>query len=113
MAKKISLSEKTNLTLFERILIPSVLSGKEGDYATVIVVMDLKKKVELTQKELTDYNVKFGDKQIAWNLGKKKDEFSFEFTTLEKLELKLALTKMNESKKLTEEFIPLFEKFAK
>lgn len=100
------------LTLLERILIPSILK-KEADFKTLIINKDLTGKVGLTQEELKKFGVTFNEKGLSWNEKGINAKFDYEFTEFERLELKLALTKLDEDKKLTIDHLSLYEKFAK
>ena len=109
MAK--TLKTTTALTLLERIIIPCILK-KEADYKTLIINKDLSQKVSLTQIELKKFEVKVSEGGgLQWNAKGVDALFDIDFTDMEKLELKLALTKLDEDKKLTPEFISLYEKF--
>ncbi len=114
MAKKIEIT--TDLTLLERILIPGILR-QEGKYESLIVIKDLKKKVGLTQDEVKKYDIKTigegKESRLSWNEKGAKAKFPYTFTELEKLELKLALKKLNDEEKLNADLIPTYEKFVK
>lgn len=111
MAKTLKLT--TKLTLLERIILPNILK-KEADYKTLIINKDIKGKCDLTQKEIKDFDVQATPNGgLAWNEKGAKALFDIEFTEMEKLEIKLALTKLDEDKKLTSEFVNLYELFVK
>lgn len=109
MAKK---TDTIGLTTLERILIPNILK-KESDYKSLIVTSDLKKKVQLTQDEIKKFELRTEGQSLVWNEKGAKSIVQYELTEFEKLEIKLALQKLDEEKKLSAELISLYEKFAK
>ena len=107
------LKSTTKLTLLERVILPNILK-KETDYKTLIINKDIDGKCKLTQDEIKKYEMKVNDQGgLSWNEAGAKKEFEIEFTKMEKLEIKLALQKLDEDKKLTVEFVGLYEKFVK
>jgi len=102
----------TGLTVLERILIPNILK-KESDYKSLIVTNDLKKKVQLTQDEIKKFELRTEGQSLVWNEKGSKCITQYSFTEFEKLEIKLALQKLDEEKKLSVELISLYEKFVK
>jgi len=103
---------KTGLTLLERIMIPTILK-KETDYKSAIVIRDLKTKVALTQKEFKDFDVKAAPTGLTWNEKGVKSIVLFDLTDFERTELREALKKLNDEKKLSIDHISLYEKFVK
>lgn len=110
MAKTIK--NTTTLTLLDRVVLRGILK-KEADYKTLILNKDINKKVELTQEELKKYDVQFNGQSLQWN--KKGADATFEilFSEFEKIEIVAALKKLDEDKKLTQEFLNLYETFVK
>lgn len=107
------LKTTTSLTLIERILIPGILK-KEGDFKSLIINKDIQSKVSVTQGELKKFEIKVLENgSIQWNEKGTKSTVEIALTDMEKLEIKLALQKLDEDKKLGYEHISLFEKFAK
>lgn len=101
------------LTLLERVILPSILK-KEADYKTLIINKDVQKKIEVTQEEVKKYEIKATeDRGLNWNQKGLAAKFEYDFTEMEKLEIKLALTKMDEEKKLTSDYVSLYDKFVK
>lgn len=100
------------LTLLDRLLLPGIFP-KEGNMKELIIRKDLKKKIVFTQEELTKYGIDFKGEQILWNQEGAEAKFKYKFSDLEKAEVVSALTKMDEEKKLTEEFMDLYDKFIK
>lgn len=114
-AKKIN-SKSVTLSLKERITISSILP-MEGEYNFFIIKKDILKKTAVTQEELKKYDIKTvnqnGMDMLSWNAKGEKEKFNIEFTDLEKNEIKLALTKLSDGKKLTEHMVSLYELFVK
>lgn len=102
----------TGLTTLERILIPSILR-KESDYKSLIVTNDLKKKVQLTQDEIKKFELRTEGQSLVWNEKGAKSIIEYDLTEFEKLEIKLALQKLDQEKKLSSELISLYDKFVK
>lgn len=98
------------LTLLEKITIPSLLK-KEGDFKTIILNKDILEKVKISQDELKEFDIKASEKSLTWNEKGVNAEFEIEFTDFEKLEIKLALQKLDEEKKITIDYTSLYEKF--
>ena len=114
MAKSIS-KNKTKLSLLDRIIIKGLVSAKESDFASLIVVKDLIAKIEITQDEIKKFEIKqVGEGQnasIVWNAKGSNAVFEYDFTELERMEIKLALQKISDEKKLNLSLLPLYEKF--
>ena len=100
------------LNLLDRIVLPSILK-KEADYKTLILNKDINGKVQLTQAELKKYGVEFNGTQMFWNEAGKNAKFEIEFSEFEKIEIQAALKKLDEDKKLTAEYLNLYELFVK
>lgn len=104
------MATKVKVTLLDRLMIPSVLK-KEGNYSQMIINKDIRKKCELTQKELKDFEiVEFGP-QIRWNEKGAKTTFTIEFTDLEIKEISDSLKKLDEEKKITEDMVSIYKLF--
>jgi hypothetical protein len=106
-------NEKQILSLLERILIGALPLKNEGSYVSLIVVKDLRAKVAITQDEIKKYELKAGEKNLTWNQKGAEAKFTYEFTELEKLEIKLSLEKLDKENSLTTEHLSLYEKFVK
>lgn len=107
-------STQHKLTLVDRILIQQLLQAK-GSYTQLIVRDEIKRKVQLTQDEITNYQVKTDDKTgfINWNKLGADALNNFAITELEKIELSSALKELDTKKELTAEMLPLYKKFCK
>ncbi len=102
----------TTLNLLDRIVLPSILK-KEADYKTLILNKDINGKVQLSQAELKKYNIEFKGSQIFWNEAGDKAKFEIDFSEFEKIEIQAALKKLDDEKKLTAEYLNLYELFVK
>ena len=103
--------KKVSIKLLDKIMLPSILK-KEANYETMIINLDIKKKVEVTQDELLKYNIKsLENGGLTWNKEGSEAEFELEFTEMEASKIKEALKELNDSNKLTEELINLYKIF--
>lgn len=99
------------LTLVQRFLILDLLSANRGDYKTMVITKDLTKKIEVTQKEIEKFEVKFEGSLMKWNKKKTPENFTYAFTELEMNEVKLCLKKQNDNKNLTMQSMELIDAF--
>ncbi len=108
--------DKIKLNLGERIAISTMLP-LEGNYTFHVIKKDLLKKIGVSQEEIEKYKIKenFGeDKKISWltwNDKGIKASFEYEFTELEKNEIKLSLIKVSEDNKLMDNLVNIYEIF--
>jgi hypothetical protein len=103
------------LTLSDRINLPSILK-EEGNYEFLIIKKSIKNKVAVSELELEKYNIKTvsdGEQKswITWNKEGAEAKFNYDFSELEKNEIKLALKKLSEDNKLNDVTLSLYEKF--
>lgn len=98
------------LNLPKRISLLSYLP-KEGKFETLIVIKDIKNKIEITQDEITEYEIKSVENSIFWNDAGATSEIEVAFTELEKLEISKTLKKLSEEEKLRMEDVELYEMF--
>jgi hypothetical protein len=109
MAKKVTFLQ-TQLQIPERIHLIGLLPN-QGGFTQLIILKDLKKKLEFTQKELEDYDIKDvpqpnGLSSISYNLKKLNGKkFSFTFTSAEELQLKSAMQTAIDKKQLPAQLI--------
>lgn len=97
------------LTVKERILIVSILP-KESDFVTQKIVRDLKDLVGLSETDWKNYEIiQTPEGQVRWNPSK---DTGAEFTLGDKAQdiIKGALKELDKQKKVTEDFISLFDK---
>jgi hypothetical protein len=103
---------KFSLSLKDRIILPSLFNGKQGSFTEVIIIRDIKKKVDITQEEVKKFEIiPLANGALGWNVEGQKSEFEYEFTDLEVNEIKLALKEINDKKLVTEDHIHLFDVF--
>jgi len=101
---------KVNVGLTHRVHLISTLPV-EGDFISLTIKKDILEKVNLTQKEITDWEIKFlGDGRITWNADKVK-KIEIQFTDVETEMIKSILTNLNNEKKLTEQSYELYDMF--
>lgn len=99
------------LKLLDRIVLLQILPS-EGNMKTLTINRDLKKKLELKQKEYTDYNIQIDESgRVAWNEKGIKASFEYNFSALEENEIKLALQQKDRDKKMTQDMLGLCELF--
>jgi hypothetical protein len=100
-----------NLKLLDRFLLLKALP-KEGSYASLKIVQDLKLKLALTEEEFKEFEVKEEDGNIAWNPEK---DLGKEIPIGEKATdiIVMSLKKRDKDGALTEQEIPVYEKFVK
>jgi hypothetical protein len=99
------------LKLLDRLLLLKALP-KEGSYASLKIVQDLKLKFALSEEEFKEYEVKENDRSIEWNPEK---DLGKEILIGEKATdiIVMALKKRDRDGELTEQEIPVYEKFIK
>jgi len=97
-----------NFTVLERILLLNVLP-KEGNVVTIRIIRDLTKHLGLTEEELKKVNLRVEEAKVEWDdttyvadipVGEKALDIIVE-----------AVSKMDKEKKLTEQYLPLYERF--
>ena len=99
------------LTVKERIVFAS-LFPKNYNLVEGTLIKDIKKKVEMTQEELKDYEVKSLGNQITWNADKTKEK-DIVFTDMEIDFLKERIKELDKEKKLSDDNIDLAQKINK
>lgn len=99
------------LSLLDKLIFPSILK-KEGSFEDMIIVKDIKKKINITQDEVKEYNLQsLNTGGIIFNEKGSEAKFEIEFTELETKMIKEGLKKLEEDKKLTEDHLDLYKKF--
>lgn len=114
MAKSTA-EKKTSLSLSDRINLPSIFAS-EGSYEFLIIKKSIIDKVAIKESEVSKYEIKTiteGERKgwIQWNKEGLDAKFDYDFSELEKNEIKLALKKLSEDKKLNDVTLSLYEKF--
>ena len=99
------------LKLLDRFLLLKALP-REGGYATLKIVQKLRLDLALTEKEFKEYEVKEDDGNITWNPDK---DLGKEIPIGEKANdiIVMSLKKRDKDGNLTEQEIPVYEKFIK
>jgi rRNA maturation endonuclease Nob1 len=105
---------KVKLGVLERINLMNILPI-EGDVLTLKVMQEAKNKLAFTEAELKKFEIRKtqinpGQININWN-HKKDIGDSIELSETVCQIIKEKLIKLNTEKKLTEHFLPLYEKF--
>lgn len=99
------------LKLLDRLLLLKALP-KEGSYASLKIVQDLKLKLALSEEEFKEFEVKEEEGNIVWNPEK---DLGKEIPIGEKATdiIVMALKKRDRDGELTEQEISVYEKFIK
>jgi hypothetical protein len=97
------------LRLLDRLLLLKALP-KEGSYASLKIVQDLKLHLALTEEEYKELEVKESSGSIEWNPDK---DIPKEIAIGEKASdiIVMSLKKRDKDGELTEQEIPVYEKF--
>lgn len=99
------------IKLLDRIILINLLP-QEGKFESLIIREELIEKLQLTQDELEKYKIKTNeDNHLIWE--DTKDEFEYEFTTLETNAIKDQLKKLNKEEKLTAGHMNIYKLFIK
>ena len=97
------------LTVRERLILQSVLP-QEGDFLTLKILRNLQEDLSFTEEEIATYKFVQSDGKVTWD---NKVEQSKEVEVGKKANdiIILALSKLNEQKKLRMEHFDLYERF--
>lgn len=97
------------LTVKERLLAVQVLP-KEGDIFTQRIVRDLRAKLGLSEEDWKTYDIKNEGGRVVWNPDK---DLGIEYAFGEKATALIvdALKDLNKQKKITEDYLSLYDKF--
>lgn len=87
------------IKLIERILLLNAFP-MEGKITSLIIIKDLKEKIEIKQDEIKKYDIKHVENGITINEVGNKKVFDYFLTELEKTEVKGLLTKLSNESKL-------------
>ena len=97
------------LTVKDRILIVQALP-KEGDVFTQRIIRDLRSKLGLSEGDWKTYDVKTDNGRVFWNPAKDIGvEYNFGEKALEII--KESLRDLDKMKKVSEDLLPLFDRF--
>lgn len=98
------------LNIINRLQLVGVLPS-EGDFLTLTVKKDILQKINLTQEEIEEWEVKPKENgRIEWNT-KKAKEIDVVFSAPEGELIKSALVKLNNEKKLNDQTYGLYDMF--
>ncbi len=98
-----------DLNIYERLMIKSILPA-QGNVIEVTLINDIKDKVDLTQEEFKEYEIKAVPNGLEWN--DQDYAIDVEFTDLELGEIRKALKKLDREKKIPADkrFISMYDK---
>lgn len=99
-----------SLSLIERVILLSILPA-EGNITTIRVIQKLKENVGFDEEELIKYNIKFNENRITWNSEYTNVSKDVEFGQIGIDMIVKALKTLDESGKVTEQHLSLFDKF--
>jgi len=101
------------ITFSDKVLLGNILP-KEGSFETLILSRDVYKKIEISQEDMEEFEIKPSEdgKAIQWSIKKSEDNpFDIDFSESEKNFISGSLKKISEKEALTPNLIPLYEKF--
>lgn len=103
------------LSVHERLILGNTIP-QEGNFATLKILRNLRMTLSFSEAETKKWAIESRDGQVNWRLvdAKKKpieQETEIEIGEKAKDIIVLALAKLNEDKKLTEQHFSLYEKF--
>lgn len=102
---------KKKVRFIERLMIAQVLPAT-GNFKTMIIAEDIRKKVLPTQKEMKDFDFEVDDKGgMKWNNTAHKKTFEIQFNDLEINLIVSNLKKLDKEEKLTKEMIDMSKVF--
>lgn len=100
------------LLVHERLNLMGILP-QEGDFTTLKIVRELRESLSFTEEEHAELNFQQEGESIKWTMPEDAEMLNKEIEIGKKAEgiIVAALEKLNEDKKLTEQFFSLYEKF--
>lgn len=98
-------------SLTERVGLMNILPS-EGNVKQLVSIRDIRKKLELKQEDLKKFGISFEAKFMKMNEAGAKAKFDYDFTELEKLEIKGVLTKLDKENKLPDWALDLCLQFS-
>jgi hypothetical protein len=96
------------LTIFERLMILNVLPA-EGNIVTLRLIGDLKRNLSFTEEEIKTCNIKWNGNLVTWDDRTYKKEINIGEKAFDVVAQ--GFKDLNTQKKLTEQQIPLYERF--
>jgi hypothetical protein len=100
------------LTLKDRIILPNIFPT-EWKFETLIILEDIKKKLQITQKEVEEFEIKTEWQSIKWNNKWVTKQFDIEFTEIEITTLWDIFKKLSDEWKLSIDFLELYKLIVK
>lgn len=99
------------LTLKDRLVLPGTFP-KEGSFTQLILARDIQKKLEITQDEIKEFEIKgLETGWLVWNKKGAEEEFEIDFTELENNFIVENLKRLNDGNKLTAELLDVYQSF--
>lgn len=87
------------LKLAERITLMGMFP-EQNSFENLILKKDLMNKIEVTQQEVTDYEIRTENNSIKWNASGITSELEISFTQAEKNYLKSIVEKLSKEEKI-------------
>jgi len=100
---------KVDLNLGERFSLLAILP-KEGNFATLKIVRQLRETLSLTEDEIKEYGVRMEGEQLLWTPEAAVIEKEFEFGEFAEELMKKTLKELDKNDKLTERDITIYGK---
>ena len=97
------------LDVLERLMLQGVLPS-EGNFVTMRVIRDLRGELSFSETEIAEFEIADGEGQVTWNKSKESPKditIGVKATEI----IAKALEKMDAENKLTQQHLPLYEKF--
>lgn len=98
------------LTVYDRLLLLNILQPLEGDILTLRVVRDFQEQIGFEGEESERLELRWEGAQVKWNREAAEDR-EYLIPDAARKVVAEQLTKLNGQKKLTQDHIPLYEKF--
>lgn len=98
------------LTIKERLTLTSVLP-RQADFVTMKKLEVLRKEIEFSEAEISEYGLTVTDTTVEWNPEKAGATKEVQVGEIAEKEIVDTLKKLNEEKKLTADHLSLYEKF--
>ena len=87
------------LTISDKIILPTILPT-EAKYEALICIRDIKKKMEITQEDVKEFNIRtLENGSVSWKVSDKT--FDYKFTEMEKQTILNSLKKLDNPEKMT------------
>lgn len=103
-------TKKVSLTLKNRLDLESLLPEK-GDRLEMLKVMDIFKKISITQEDIVEYEIVSAGNSLKWNPERATKEKEFTFTELELKLISDRFEEFHKNKEFTLSMVDLYLKF--